>query len=124
MHKTLFLAALALSAVASTAAADTLAMPETAAEAKASAPLPAPAATPASISLPAKGISMAEVVKKFGEPRAKHPPVGGGEPRQPPITRWDYENFSVFFEHSHVIHAVIPDHPAELHHTEELKPAP
>ena len=115
---------MALAAVCATANADTLTMPETAAQAKASEPIAAPAATPASIVLPAKGTSMAEVARKFGQPSVKHPPAGGGEPKQPPITRWDYENFSVFFEHSHVIHAVVPDHPAELHHTEELKPAP
>lgn len=124
MHKTLFISAVALGVVCTAANADNLAMPATAAEANASAPMPAPAAIPASIELPSKGISMAEVVKKFGEPKLKHQPAGGGEPKQPPITRWDYENFSVFFEHQHVIHAVIPDHPAELHHTEELKPAP
>ena len=30
----------------------------------------------------------------------------GGAPKHPPITRWDYEGFSVYFEHQHVIHAV------------------
>ena len=124
MHKTLFVAAVGFTVVCATANADNLAMPETAAEANASTPQSAPAATPTSIVLPAKGTSMTDVARKFGQPKLKHPAAGGGEPKQPPITRWDYENFSVFFEHSHVIHAVIPDHPAELHHTEELKHAP
>jgi len=34
---------------------------------------------------------------------ARHPTVG-----KPPITRWDYPSFSVFFEHDRVIHAVAP----------------
>ncbi len=30
---------------------------------------------------------------------------------QPPITRWDYDAFSVYFENDHVIHAVVPSEP-------------
>jgi hypothetical protein len=29
-----------------------------------------------------------------------------GRPGQPPITRWDYAGFAVFFEHDRVIDAV------------------
>jgi len=50
---------------------------------------------------PKRGSTMAEVEKRFGAPVEKHPTVG-----QPPITRWDYAGFSVFFEHDRVIHAV------------------
>jgi hypothetical protein len=50
---------------------------------------------------PKRGTTMAEVEKHFGAPVEKHPTVG-----QPPITRWDYAGFSVFFEHDRVIHAV------------------
>ena len=50
---------------------------------------------------PKRGSTMAEVEKHFGAPVEKHPTVG-----QPPITRWDYAGFSVFFEHDRVIHAV------------------
>jgi hypothetical protein len=32
--------------------------------------------------------------------------VGGSAVEQPPITRWDYPAFSVYFEHDRVIHAV------------------
>lgn len=53
------------------------------------------------IEKPARGASMKAVEARFGPPAARHPAVG-----QPPITRWDYPGFSVFFEHSHVIHAV------------------
>ena len=44
---------------------------------------------------------MSTVEANFGEPRARHAAVG-----QPPITRWDYDGFTVYFEHNHVIHAV------------------
>lgn len=50
---------------------------------------------------PARGTSMRAVQAKFGEPAGRSGPVGS-----PPITRWDYPGFSVFFEHDHVIHAV------------------
>lgn len=57
---------------------------------------------PSSIDRPKRGATMSAVEKKFGEPTRKHPAVG-----EPPITRWDYPNFSVFFEHDRVIHAVV-----------------
>jgi hypothetical protein len=50
---------------------------------------------------PKRGSTMTDVEKHFGAPIEKHPTVG-----QPPITRWDYAGFSVFFEHDRVIHAV------------------
>ena len=50
---------------------------------------------------PKRGSTMTEVEKHFGAPVEKHPTIG-----QPPITRWDYSGFSVFFEHDRVIHAV------------------
>ena len=37
----------------------------------------------------------------YGTPRQPHAAVG-----EPPITRWDYPGFSVYFEHDLVIHAV------------------
>ena len=123
MQKTLLLVAMGVFAVCSTAHADTLAMPQTAEEATQTITTEIPAAAPITIKLPSKGSEMRAVVKEFGEPKMKFPAVGGGQPRQPPITRWDYEGFSVFFEHSHVVDAVIPDQPSEIHHKEELKPA-
>jgi len=51
--------------------------------------------------LPARGSLMSVVEAKFGAPRARHAAVG-----QPPITRWDYDGFSVYFEYQHVVHAV------------------
>jgi hypothetical protein len=50
---------------------------------------------------PKRGSTMSDVEKHFGAPVEKHATVG-----QPPITRWDYAGFSVFFEHDRVIHAV------------------
>lgn len=55
---------------------------------------------------PKRGITMAEVEKHFGAPVTRHPAVGGANPHQPPITRWDYNGFSVFFEKDHVIESV------------------
>ncbi|HEY0768570.1 MAG TPA: hypothetical protein VGD47_11485 [Steroidobacteraceae bacterium] len=50
---------------------------------------------------PKGGSTMGQVEKRFGAPLTRHPTVG-----QPPITRWDYNGFAVFFEHDRVIHAV------------------
>lgn len=50
---------------------------------------------------PTRGMSMATVESRFGQPQTRHQAVG-----DPPITRWDYANFSVYFEYDRVIHAV------------------
>ena len=101
-----------------TARADDIIMPAAAPQAQAMA---APVAAPAS--LPVKGQTMAEVARHYGEPQLKHAPAGGDAPKHPPITRWDYAGFSVFFEHSHVVDTVVPGHPPEIHHTEQLQKA-
>jgi hypothetical protein len=54
-----------------------------------------------SIERPKRGITMTQVEARFGAPVTRHSTIG-----QPPITRWDYAGFSVFFEHDRVIHAV------------------
>jgi hypothetical protein len=54
-----------------------------------------------SVAKPKRGITMTQVEAKFGAPVTKHDAVG-----QPPITRWDYPGFSVFFEHDRVIDTV------------------
>lgn len=51
--------------------------------------------------LPKRGTTMERVMEKYGVPNKKHPAKG-----QPPIVRWDYENFSVYFETNSVIHSV------------------
>ena len=60
-----------------------------------------------SMDLPQHGESMNSVEKRFGAPSQRHAPVGGDHPQRPPITRWDYPEFSVYFEHSHVVNAVL-----------------
>ena len=50
---------------------------------------------------PKRGVTMSQVEAKFGAPVTKHDAVGA-----PPITRWDYPGFSVFFERDRVIDAV------------------
>ncbi|TVP91690.1 MAG: phosphodiesterase [Pseudomonadaceae bacterium] len=54
-----------------------------------------------SVSLPNRGSSTQSVLQRHGEPQTRHPAVG-----QPPISRWDYGDFSVYFEHNHVVHSV------------------
>ena len=50
---------------------------------------------------PSRGTSMAQVEQRFGAPTERFAAVG-----QPPITRWVYPGFVVFFEYQHVVHAV------------------
>ena len=52
--------------------------------------------------LPHKGESKRAVLERFGLADEEHPPVG-----QPPISRWDYRTFSVYFEYDHVIDSVL-----------------
>jgi hypothetical protein len=75
------------------------------------------------VAKPVKGTTMKTVEHQFGAPFKKHAAVGGGSVRQPPITRWDYPAFSVFFEHGHVVDAVVPGSPPPVQHSDELKPA-
>ena len=53
------------------------------------------------VSLPKRGTSTSQVQRQHGEPATRHNAVG-----QPPITRWDYAGFSVYFEYDHVVHSV------------------
>jgi hypothetical protein len=57
---------------------------------------------PSQVDRPKRGTTMDEVEKHFGAPVNRHPTVGA-----PPITRWDYSAFSVFFEKDRVIDAVV-----------------
>jgi len=54
------------------------------------------------IDVPRNGITMAKVRQQYGNPVTEYQAVG-----DPPITRWDYDSYSVFFEHELVIHSVI-----------------
>jgi hypothetical protein len=60
-----------------------------------------------SANLPKRGRSMSQVEAQYGAPAQKYPAVGGGSPKTPPITRWQYDSFSVYFENSHVVDAVL-----------------
>jgi hypothetical protein len=110
---------------ASTALADEMAMPQASpAEATTAAPIAEPATVSASpAGLPKRGETMSQVVRQFGQPATKHAAVGGDSPHHPPITRWDYPGFSVFFEHDHVVDAVIPGQPPTIRNTDQLQPA-
>jgi hypothetical protein len=54
------------------------------------------------IPTPARGMTMDEVTAKFGAPTTKVPAVGN-----PPISRWEYSGFVVYFEFNHVVHSVV-----------------
>ncbi len=54
------------------------------------------------ITVPSTGMNMEQVKNKFGRADASLPSIGN-----PPITRWEYDGFTVYFEYQHVIHSVI-----------------
>ena len=82
------MAALAMCVAAASVQADELTTP------------PAPSASQANV--PARGASMEKVEAQFGAPTERLPAVG-----EPPITRWKYPGFEVYFEHQLVIHTVV-----------------
>lgn len=88
----LLVAAVCLTMPAFTAVAQDLAVPA-----------PAQAAT---TERPTRGMHMDTVLARWGEPAERLAPVGGGSTAQPPITRWVYANFTVYFENSLVISSV------------------
>ncbi len=62
------------------------------------------------VAIPARGMTMSQVASKFGEPVNKTPPVV-----KPPITRWEYPGFVVYFEQDHVIHSVVTSSDTSAH---------
>lgn len=50
---------------------------------------------------PGRGVSMESVQAQYGVPSLEQSAIG-----EPPITRWDYPGFAVYFEHNIVIHSV------------------
>jgi hypothetical protein len=60
-----------------------------------------------SANLPARGQSMAQVEAKFGAPTQKLAPRGGQSEAWPVIHRWEYPEFTVYFERSRVIDSVL-----------------
>lgn len=51
--------------------------------------------------MPSRGMTMEQVKQSFGEPAKVIAAVG-----KPPISRWFYDGFVVYFEGNHVIHAL------------------
>jgi hypothetical protein len=76
--------------VASAASADTLLIEGLSAEAASAS------------GRPTRGMSMANVEARFGAPNARVAAIG-----EPPISRWEYPDFVVYFEYDHVVHAVV-----------------
>lgn len=50
---------------------------------------------------PKRGSTQASVESKYGQPNSTQAPVG-----DPPIERWVYADFVVYFEYDRVIHTV------------------
>lgn len=51
---------------------------------------------------PTRGMTMNAVADRFGEPRERIAAVG-----EPPISRWVYDGYIVFFERDRVLHTVV-----------------
>jgi len=62
----------------------------------------APPNNQAGLPRPERGASKHSVQARFGEPQSKQAPVG-----QPPIARWVYPGYTVYFEYDHVIDTVV-----------------
>lgn len=52
--------------------------------------------------LPENGMTMTDVQAQYGAPQQRYSAVG-----QPPITRWSYRDYSVYFENELVIESVL-----------------
>ena len=61
------------------------------------------------IERPNLGQKQQQVLDIFGQPAKQYPATG-----TPAITRWDYENFSVYFENDVVLHSVLRHQRADL----------
>lgn len=57
--------------------------------------------------MPARGMTMAQVKREYGAPLKVLATRGGSSKHQPPIHRWEYSKYIVYFEYSHVIHSVL-----------------
>ena len=56
----------------------------------------------ASVDRPDRGMTTAQVESQYGKPVKKYTAIG-----EPPISKWTYSNITVYFEHDHVVHAVV-----------------
>jgi len=57
--------------------------------------------------MPRRGVSKTAVKAKYGAAKEETTSKGKVTKQRPRITRWTYNNFSVFFEHNHVVHTVV-----------------
>ena len=64
-----------------------------------------PPADTMSFTVPGRGMTKEQVEERFGTPTEKEQPVG-----DPPITRWNYSEFTVYFEYDIVLHSVLHTH--------------
>jgi hypothetical protein len=64
------------------------------------------AKTQPAVDMPTKGMSKERVKSLFGDPQEEVPAKG-----QPPISRWKYQEFTVYFDNNTVIHCVRNFHP-------------
>jgi hypothetical protein len=58
------------------------------------------------MTMPSRGMSMAQVQSHFGAPSNRLDPRGGQKHQWPTINRWSYPAFVVYFEKNKVIDAV------------------
>lgn len=107
--------ATAVNAPAATSVASAPAEPEPAVPATSSA---SPAATAVStpsaapVTMPTRGMLMSQVEKQFGAPEQKLSAVPDpGTKLHPPITRWVYPQYVVYFEYNYVVHSVLKSQP-------------
>ena len=57
---------------------------------------------------PMRGTTKDQVASKYGEPLTRRPAVG-----DPPISSWEYEGYTVYFEGVYVLHSVVKSSEAE-----------
>ena len=56
---------------------------------------------------PSRGMSMADVERRFGVPQSRLDPRGGQKRQWPTINRWVYPAYVVYFERNKVIDVVL-----------------
>ena len=64
------------------------------------------------IAKPTTGMTKSQVKSQFGAPQKENAAKG-----KPPISSWEYAEFTVYFENDHVIHSVIKP---KLHENREI----
>jgi len=62
------------------------------------------AADKQAMSRPYKGMERQDVLSSYGNPLRQTSAIG-----EPPISNWEFSEFTVYFEYNHVIHSVLHD---------------